>query len=196
MKLLFVVFILLNPILGYSQLSTGDTTLYVFFEKGINPKVQIVGDNVGLIRSYSNHIYFKIENSVSNPQDFHSEFRPLPQNLYVFRGEYNLYGGYSMKFYTLDNTNPKVMSKKELKNYKVVTIDAIKAFLKENYVERKQEEYLSPGVDPLMISDLGPDPEGSASFWDQMKAIFMVEPHPEKKNQFLLYEVRLKVDIE
>jgi hypothetical protein len=172
MKALIIGFITSAFCIGAdAQISKTDTILYLYFDE---------------------HVHLKIEHKPK----YHSIEKKIvdPENLYSFKGEYYLYGGHPIDFYTVNKVNARSINKSELKKINVATIDQLKSFLKENYTERKPEAYLP--LDPLSYGSFGPDPQGSASYWNQLKHIYFVEKDDSKKNKYVITEVRLEVIIQ
>lgn len=191
MKLSIFIFLSFLARTCVAQLTTKDTILYLFFDKG---KLEIKRSGNNVMRTYSNGISYKIEHT----EGYHTGENKIvnPENFYTYREPYYLYGGHPIEFHTLNKANSRSIKKNNLKKINVVTIDLLKSFLESSYTERKPEEYLPLGFSPSDFGSFGPDPNGSASYWNQLRHIFIVERDDKVKNKFTLTEVRFDVDIE
>jgi hypothetical protein len=175
------------PLQGHSLLqsnhpSKSDTVLYLYFDKGINPKIT---GNKHTIRFYQNGVYQKWENDCG----YHTilEKNVCPPSSYMidnipFMGQTT--DGYNLK-------PPDTFRKKELKKYRVVRVQELNHFIKTECTERAPKEYAPKDYE---IQPIGPDPMGSESYWMNLKKIYIVEK--VNKNRFLITEAKRDVTIE
>lgn len=168
MKIYTIAFLLCISTSIFSQSINIDSVLYLYFDKNLHHKIE------------HKPKYHNIQNKIVNPEDF-----------YAFKGDYNLYAGYPVEFYSIDKSQSKVINKKELKRLNVYTIDELKFFLLSNYPERDPSLYDSSKVETIPTRL---DPKGSISFWKKIKHIYLIEPY--SKNKVSITEVRLEVNIE
>jgi hypothetical protein len=170
-------------------LTKSDSVLYIYFEKGNNPNIMEYKHTT--VRIYKNGIYEKTEKDCGYHKILEKMVCPPPLysiDIFTFIGK--TIDGYNVKQF-------ETFKRRELKKINVITINELKEFLKENYVERNPKEYIPSGLHPDNIGgSWGPDPSGSVSYWNQLKNIYIVEPNPGRKNYYTLTEVRQKVDIE
>jgi hypothetical protein len=166
LTVLFFWFLLLE---GYPTIqntnypSKEDTVLYLHFDKGTKYKIT---SNKHTTRYYQN---------VCPPSSYIIDNIP-------FRGE--TIDGYNLR-------TPDTLRKRELKKYRVVHVQELNHFLRNEYVERDPKEY-APKY--LTVEPIGPDPMGSESYWRSLKNIYIVER--VKRNRFSVTKVKRDVTIE
>ncbi|MFM7854251.1 MAG: hypothetical protein ACKO96_20585 [Flammeovirgaceae bacterium] len=152
-----------------AQIAKGDTVVFIWFDK---------------------KVFFSIEHKMNV-----NASGELIQDFYSYGSSYQLYGGYTLDFYTKGRSQPFFLSKKSAKKKGVLSIEQIKKFIEINYVERRPEEYLNSVKNPLHLGSFGPDPKGSASYWNDLKHIFLVLKNGSD-SKFRVVEVELAVNIE
>lgn len=185
LTVLFFWFLLLE---GYPTIqntnypSKEDTVLYLHFDKGTKYKIT---SNKHTTRYYQNGMYQKWEDDCG----YHTilEKNVCPPSSYIidnipFRGE--TIDGYNLR-------TPDTLRKRELKKYRVVHVQELNHFLRNEYVERDPKEY-APKY--LTVEPIGPDPMGSESYWRSLKNIYIVER--VKRNRFSVTKVKRDVTIE
>lgn len=162
--------------------SKSDTVLYLYFDKGINPKTT---SNKHTIRFYQNGVYQKWENDCGHHTIL--EKNVCPPSSYMFD---NIpFIGLTTDGYTLKT--PDTVANRELKKSRVVRVQELNHFLKTEYTERDSKEYAPKDYS---IEPIGPDPMGSESYWRNLKAIYVVEKM--NKNRYIITEVKRNITIE
>lgn len=108
--ILYIFFSLTNAIISFSQIpDKNDTTLYLFFDKNNNYKIE------------HSPKYHQIEKKIVDPEDF-----------YCFEG-YNLYDGYPLNFYSIDKARDTFLTSTDLARLKVFQIEQVKNFLQKEF---------------------------------------------------------------
>lgn len=180
-QIIILVFLLSLVTSGYSQLTKSDTVLYLYFDKGeIYRELNYSGR---ITKVYSNGIYSKYE------RDSKSAFHPILNRNITMPDKYQIredeFEGLTKDGY--DRIEPTIIKIKDLRKYPVVTLDQLNEFLKANYRERKQSEFRDTTI---WIEPMPYDPLGSASYWIQLKHIFIVEKNLKSKTATIT-EVRI-----
>ena len=169
-----------------AQPQTGDTCLYIIFDKGSN----FEKSHKARARFFRNRNYLKFETVDSG---FHQELNKkiLPPDSYIIKP--NSDKDVRFEGRTKDGYNrvpSKTISLRELRKYPVVTWEEVLTFVKTNYRERRVEEYA-----PDEVNTVPPpaDPLGSINFWGNIRHVYMVEKD-EKKKIAILTEVTIRAD--
>ncbi|MCU0367982.1 MAG: hypothetical protein MUF39_04030 [Cyclobacteriaceae bacterium] len=181
MRHVFLFLLLLSSSTGSAQLLKTDTVLFIYFDKGemfelVNPQVKLYHNNIYLKYERDSAYHTILKRKISPPDNYFI-------NAYEFIGK--TYDGYNRR-------NSVFISKKKLKGIRIVTLDELFDFLSKNYKERLPSEYMKNN--DLVVPSLG-DPQGSLSFWNQIKHIYIFEPTKRRKGA-LLTEVDLKAYLE